>query len=175
MSTTASPESQARLRRIVTAGARIAAAKVGMVRLLTLMGGAELLWLLYVSDSLWDLGGGWLIGLGVVLGLPILILGWIWMTLVEIRELPERLTALRGAMTQEQREDAPEKAGLKDLFRFARDLKGIVGVAYRASEVSGAVSGMLMLANPIFWMAYLIALGAVGFYLFLGLIGLIFI
>ena len=138
--------------------AAIARRTLGKFRGLCLLGSASALWLAYLLRTAFDLSllstGLWFL----LFAIPALILGWIWMLLVEVADLPARLEAfmaasqavghgITGAKPPAVEGDEPKRQG--GLLRVGRLLKDAWSAASEYSEIAAIIGSVMSLANPL--------------------------
>ena len=158
---------KASLLKVVDRGVSLANRNTNHVRNLAFLGVLATLWLaLYVHHS-FSLSLYTVLPVYLILLLPVLFLIKLFFTLRDIQELPARLdqcfSGFKFALDEYHEQfktrlnDAKQKRNLSDLFSFGRDLRQVMRVARDTDGLASAVGGAIVLGNPLFLIAILIA------------------
>jgi hypothetical protein len=92
---------------------------------------------------------------GVLLGLPALLYGWLWWLLYALGELPHRVYGAVDTLKEIRQRPAATTA----LRKLGRGLRDVWNVMDAADNVWLPISATILLMNPLGWMALAIGAG----------------
>ena len=156
------PEKARRLAQLLDGVAALANRFKPLVRnltLLALVAGASLaLEVRYAAH----LGAGVSIVIGVLLLVPCAVLAMLWWLLSDLSDLPGQVRRVYGGLRDVARGEpgGGEPAGIGGVFRIGGSLREAASLAVDAGGLAGAITGAMLLANPLFLLA--IAMAIVG-------------
>ena len=143
----------------------------GFALFMAVSGLLSALFLAWLVAKAWGLGLIWVIVLGVIMLLPVLVIGWSWYVLDQASSLPERLVTWAG-QAKDYASDTVQRlqadAGTAQSESKIGDLKQLGGLAYEvtsmgmdAKDLMAILGGSLSLANPLFLLFLMLSTGAV--------------
>jgi len=168
------PERARRLAQLLDGVAAVANRVKPFARattLLALIAGAALVMELHYGAHL---GAVALAIAAVVLLVPGAILAMLWLLLSDLGDLPGQVRRVYGGLREVARGEPGGAAAVGGVFRMGGSLREAASLAVDAGGLAGAITGVMLLANPLFLMLVAISLATAGILALAAAVGALF-